>query len=137
MSRWSKSEQPIRAAFWLNSLSTLFVGLISYGIGQSHTAIAQWRLLYLILGGFTMAWAILVLIFLPDSPTNCWYMSEREKFIALQRVKDNNTGMEDKTLKPYQIKECILDPRTWLIVLFGAAQNVTNGKSIHVTRKAV
>ncbi|KAK2806202.1 hypothetical protein FQN50_005925 [Emmonsiellopsis sp. PD_5] len=61
------------------------------------------------------------------SPVKCWYMTDREKYICLERVKGNNTGIEDKTIKWYQVKECLLDPKTWLLAVFSLAQNIPNG----------
>lgn len=54
-------------------------------------------------------------------------MSDREKYICLVRVKENNTGVEDRTLKWYQLRECLLDPKTWLLAIFACAQNIPNG----------
>ncbi|KAJ5088918.1 Major facilitator superfamily domain general substrate transporter [Penicillium angulare] len=124
---WKTSEQPLRVSFWFNQLSSVFSGLISYGIGQTHIALAPWRLLFLVLGGFSIIWAVVLYIFLPDSPVQCWYFTDREKFVCLERVKDNNTGMEDKTIKWYQVRECLMDPKTWLLALFSLAQNIPNG----------
>ena len=121
------SEQPIRVAFWFNQLSSVFSGVVSYGIGQTDTALAPWRLLFIVLGIFSLVWAVVLYVFLPDSPVQCWYFSDREKFVCLERVKDNNTGMEDKTIKWYQVRECLLDPKTWLLALFSLAQNIPNG----------
>lgn len=124
---WRTAEQPLRVAFWFNTLSTVFVGIISYGISHANTDLAQWRLLFIVLGAFTLLWAAIVCVFLPDDPTKCWWLSDREKFVALQRVVDNNTGVDCKVLKRYQIRECLLDWKTWLIVIFALAQNISNG----------
>ncbi|KAL4922132.1 major facilitator superfamily domain-containing protein [Aspergillus aurantiobrunneus] len=124
---WKTSEQPIRVAFWFNQLSSVFAGLVSYGIGQTTTSLSPWRLLFLVLGGFSMLWGAVLWVFLPDSPVQCWYFSPREKYVCLERVKDNNTGIEDKTIKWYQVRECLLDPKTWLLALFSLAQNIPNG----------
>jgi MFS transporter, ACS family, allantoate permease len=124
---WKTSEQPIRVAFWFNTFSTVFTGAISYGVGHTDTPLAQWRLLFLILGGFTLLWTVVLFVFLPDSPVTCWYMSDREKYVCLQRIKANNTGVEDKMIKWYQVRECLLDWKTWLIVIFACAQNIPNG----------
>ncbi|KAJ5689126.1 hypothetical protein N7462_003518 [Penicillium macrosclerotiorum] len=124
---WKTSEQPLRVAFWFNQLSSVFSGLVSYGIGQTNTSVAPWRLLFLVLGGFSLIWAAILYVFLPDSPVQCWYFSDRERFVCLERVKNNNTGMEDKTIKWYQVRECLLDPKTWLLALFSLAQNIPNG----------
>lgn len=45
----------------------------------------------------------------------------------MQRVKGNNTGLEEKKVKWYQVRECLLDPKTWLLALFAIAQNIPNG----------
>ncbi|KAI7609039.1 hypothetical protein KC343_g12464, partial [Hortaea werneckii] len=68
---WKNDEQPIRAAIYLSQGSSIFTGVISYGIGHAHTSIASWRLLFLVLGGFSVLWAGVIWIFLPDSPTTC------------------------------------------------------------------
>ncbi|KAL4938921.1 hypothetical protein BDV06DRAFT_231455 [Aspergillus oleicola] len=124
---WKTSEQPLRVAFWFNQLSSVFAGLVSYGIGQTNTSLSPWRLLFLVLGAFSLLWAVVLYIFLPDSPVTAWYFTDREKFVCLQRVKDNNTGIEDKTIKWYQVRESLFDPKTWLLALFSLAQNIPNG----------
>ncbi|OJD40372.1 allantoate permease [Diplodia corticola] len=125
---WTNQEQPIRAACWMSQFSSIFTGIISYGIGNAtNIHLATWRLLFLVLGGFSLLWAVVVFLFLPDSPTNCRYMTDREKFICLQRIKDNNTGVESKEIKWYQIRECLCDPKTWLLFIFAIAQNIPNG----------
>lgn len=135
---WTIREQPIRLAIWYNVLSSVVTGLLAYGIGHTHTNISPWRLLFFMLGGFGVLWAIILYAFLPSSPIEAWWLSDREKFVALQRVRPNNTGVEDKTVKWYQAKECIMDPKSWLISIFGCAVNIPNGESIdpalyHVT----
>lgn len=112
---------------WMSQFSSIFTGIVSYGIGNANTSLASWRLLFLVLGAFSLLWAVIVFLFLPDSPMQCRYMSDREKFICLQRVKDNNTGIEDKNIKWYQVRECVCDPKTWLLFIFSIAQNIPNG----------
>ncbi|KAI7357696.1 MFS general substrate transporter [Hortaea werneckii] len=125
---WKNDEQPIRAAIYLSQGSSIFTGVISYGIGHAHTSIASWRLLFLVLGGFSVLWAGVIWIFLPDSPTTCWYMSDRQKYICLQRIRGNNTGLEEKNhVKWNQVRGCMEDPRTWLLFVFSIAQNIPNG----------
>jgi MFS transporter, ACS family, allantoate permease len=124
---WTTEEQPIRLAFWFNQLSSVFSGLVSYGIGHTNTSLHPWRLLFIVLGAFTILWSVIIYIFLPDSPVKCWYMSDREKYVCLERLKDNNTGIEDKQIKWYQVRECLLDPKTWLLAFFSLIQNIPNG----------
>lgn len=130
---WTRSEQPVRTAIWFNTVSTAFTGIVSYAIGLTNTGVARWRLLFLVIGGFTVIWACLLWIFLPDSPVSSWQLSDREKWVAIQRVKDNNTGVEDVKFKWYQVRELLADPKTWLLVIFAAAQNVPNGENSEST----
>ncbi|KAL6251756.1 hypothetical protein RBB50_001966 [Rhinocladiella similis] len=124
---WTNKEQPIRVAFWFNQGSSIFSGIISYGIGHTNTSIAPWRLLFLVLGAFSMVWAVVVWFFFPDSPVTCNWLNDREKFISLVRVKDNKTGIEDRKIKWYQVRECLADPKTWALAIFAVAQNIPNG----------
>jgi len=80
-------------------LIQIITGVVSYAIGHTHTAVAPWRLLFIVLGGFTFIWAIVVTIFLPDSPVNCRFLNEREKAIAVLRIKENMTGTENRVSK--------------------------------------
>lgn len=127
---WTRSEQPIRTAIWFNTISTAFTGIVSYAIGLTNTSVSQWRLLFLVVGAFTVLWSILLWFCLPDSPVRCWQFTEREKWIAIQRVKGNNTGVQDIKFKWYQVRELLCDPKTWLLVIFAAAQSVPNGMSL-------
>ncbi|KAF5013811.1 hypothetical protein FDECE_230 [Fusarium decemcellulare] len=124
---WTVSEQPIRVAIWYNTLSSIITGLLSYGIGHSNSAVAPWRLLFITLGAITTAWAGIVYAFLPSSPVEAWWLNDREKYICLERVRKSNTGIEDKTIKWYQVKECLMDPKAWLISIFACAINIPNG----------
>lgn len=125
---FTRSEQPIRVAIWFNQFSTIFNGLISFAVGRAEASIAKWKLIFLVLGGITCGWAVVIGVFLPDSPVNCRWMNDREKYVALKRIEENNTGVEEKEgVKWYQVREALLDPKSWLIVLFGMGQNIING----------
>ncbi|RFU29744.1 hypothetical protein B7463_g6600, partial [Scytalidium lignicola] len=124
---WKNDEHPIRIACWFSQFSSIFSGIVSYGIGHTHSAVHPWRLLFIVLGAFSLLWAIVLWLCLPDTPLNCWYLSDREKYVAIERVKGNNTGVEDKKIKWYQVRECLMDPKTWLLAVFAVSQNIPNG----------
>ncbi|KAF5386728.1 hypothetical protein D9615_001838 [Tricholomella constricta] len=62
----------------------------------------------------------------PDSPTNARFLTPKERAIAVQRIKVNQTGVENKHFKKEQLIEALLDPKTWLFALFSALDNVPN-----------
>ena len=54
---------------------------------------------------------------MPDSPVHAQKLTAEEKIAALERVRDGQIGTENKKFKVEQVKETLLDVRTWLIVL--------------------
>lgn len=109
-------EQPLRIAIYLASIATLFIGPLSYGIGRSTGVdIATWKLLYITVGGVTWLWGIALFWLLPDNPATWKYLTDREKYIALDRVRENNTGVENKNVKWHQVLEAFIDPKSWVL----------------------
>lgn len=79
-----------------NKWLQIYVGLVSYGIGHSTSAIASWRLLFLVLGSISFVFSILLWIFMPDHPNSPRFLSEKQRIIAVQRLAVNNSGVENK-----------------------------------------
>jgi Na+/melibiose symporter-like transporter len=75
------------------------------------------KIIYILLGGLAIIVGICVLIWLPDSPVHARILTREERIAALERVRDDQGGTENKTIKKDQIMEALLDIRTWLIVL--------------------
>ena len=75
-----------------------------------------YKIVYILLGGLAIVVGICVLIWMPDSPVHAQKLSAEEKIAALERVRDGQIGTENKKLKVEQVKETLLDVRTWLIV---------------------
>ncbi|ETS84336.1 hypothetical protein PFICI_02361 [Pestalotiopsis fici W106-1] len=124
---YTKPEQTLRVTVWFTSLSSVITGLVSWGIGHATTGIASWRLLFITLGGFTFVWGIVLFLFLPDSPLSGGFLNEKEKYIAVDRLKENMTGMHNKQFKWYQVREGFLDWKSWLIVAISILLNIPNG----------
>lgn len=60
---------------------------------------------------------VCVLIWMPDSPVHAQNLIPEERIAALERVRDDQVGTENKTIKKEQVIEALTDVRTWLIVL--------------------
>ena len=58
-----------------------------------------------------------MLSFMPDSPGRAHFLSEEERIAAIERIREEQGGTENKMLKKEQVAEALLDIRTWLIVL--------------------
>lgn len=69
------------------------------------------------LGGLAIAVGVCVLIWMPDSPMHAIQLTHEEKIAAIERVRDDQGGIENKKLKKEQVIEALTDVRAWLIVL--------------------
>lgn len=101
-------------------------GLLSYGIGQIDT-FPVWKAVFLTCGGVTVLWAIVLFLFLPDSIMSAKNFTLEEKALLIGRAKLAQTGVLNKSIKWYQIKEAFLDPQVWLLTLFMLLNEIING----------
>jgi sugar phosphate permease len=113
-------------------LSVLFTGPIGYGIGFISGG-DKWRYFFWITGAMTVVWALIVGTFLPDNPVKAKFISERQKAIAIDRVRADQTGIENKTFKKEQMIEAFMDPKTWLMFLFNIWISIPNGGLTNVS----
>ncbi|KAK3192878.1 hypothetical protein K4F52_001235 [Lecanicillium sp. MT-2017a] len=125
---YKKSEQPLRHAAWFlgNTCAGLFGGLLNYGIGHIES-IAPWKASFLILGGMTVAWACVNIFLLPDEPSCAWFFYKADREKAVLRVQENLTGIKNNELKWAQVREALLDMKTWFLVLIHFSSNIPNG----------
>jgi hypothetical protein len=64
---------------------------------------------------------------LPDSPLTAYFLSTEQKVVAVERMRWEQSGIENKTIKMEQFKEVFTDPKTWFYVLATFLCNFTNG----------
>ncbi|KAJ5939569.1 hypothetical protein N7466_002703 [Penicillium verhagenii] len=123
------SEQPLRAGIWFcgNSLSLVFGSLIAAGIIHIQDKLASWQWLFIIFGLVTFLFGIVMLLRLPDSPTDAKFLTEEERMIAVERLKENQAGYKNKEIDRGQILEAFKDMQTWLLALMMFAVNIANG----------
>ena len=71
-------------------------------------------------------WSAVVFIFLPDLPLNARFLNDREKEVAIERLRDNRTGVKCFVFKWRQALEVFKDPQVWLSCLWQGTANITN-----------
>lgn len=86
----------------------------------------SWQIMFLVVGLLTTAIGILVVFFLPDNPMSS-RLSHAEKVLAIERLRSNQTGIENVHFKRRQALECFRDPQAWLLSAVVIASNVPNG----------
>lgn len=122
---YTPGESAFRIAIWWsgNAVAAVVGPLTSYGFGSIPGSLSGWRNIYLFAGLLTVAWSAAVFWFIPDDIRTAKFLSERQRVVAMERVRDNNTGLVEHRIKSEQIAEALLDPLTWLLAtaMFGAA----------------
>lgn len=103
-------------------------GIIAWGVSQyvGH-AILPWQLLFLILGCLTCAWGLFIGWWLPDTPMKAKCFNEDEKRLMVERVRANETGIQNKVYKRYQAVEALTDPIVWLYVMLQLTSTLVIG----------
>jgi len=127
---YRKAEQPMRNTITFGAYSSVINGLIGYGIGfipAGSGSLLSWRWLFIVLGGVTVIWGTFVFFYLPDNPGNARWLTTREKALVVRRVQQNQTGIENKVWKWYQVRECLLDYRTWILFFYIIGVTIPNG----------
>ena len=130
---YTRDEMPTRVGIWFagNSVGGLVSSLLAFGVGHiddGDGGIRPWRWMYIILGSASFLWAIPMLVFLPDSISKARFLSEEERRHAAERTALAGTGStENARWKWGQLRECLSDPKTWLIFLLELCSQMPNG----------
>jgi hypothetical protein len=101
-------------------------GILSYGIGQIN-GFPVWKAVFLVCGGMTVLWGVVLLLFLPDSILSAKFFSLEEKALLIGRARLAKTGVLNKSIKWNQIREVFVDAQVWILILFVLLNEVING----------
>jgi hypothetical protein len=126
---YQRSEQSSRAGtfYCFNGVGASVGGILFFAVGQATGNFAIWRIIFLLAGGLTVCWGILLLFLLPNSLMTAKRFSPTEKATLIARSRQNQTGVLNTTIKVSQIKEALLDPQIWLLFLFVLLNETING----------
>lgn len=91
--------------------------LINYGLGHISGALSPWRYMYLVAGAITVIWAFVILFLMPPDPIRAKRFTDRERYIAVARLRTNNSGVRNTHFKLEQVRELLLDLRFWLVFI--------------------
>lgn len=126
---YKKNEQPPRTGIWYlgTGTGTIIGSLLSYAFQHVNSAsLYSWQILFLVVGLLTICIGITVTLIFPDNPMTS-RLSHQEKIWAIERLRENQTGIENKHFKSNQVAECFMDPQTWLLSLITISSSVPNG----------
>lgn len=68
-----------------------------------------------VIGVVTFVVGVVALFYFPSTPMDYKLFSHKEKVVSIWRVANNQTGIKQGEVFPYQIKEAFLEPRVWCV----------------------
>jgi ACS family allantoate permease-like MFS transporter len=124
---YTKSEQITRVAIWYTTSgwANVFGGLFAFAINHAKTF--KWQGLFVFYGCLTFCMGVILFFFLAASPTQASWLTDEEKTIALERVRENKTGSEVWRFNKSQLFECFTDIRFYMMFLLLVSTGLPNG----------
>ncbi|KAJ6177796.1 hypothetical protein N7519_008257 [Penicillium mononematosum] len=113
---WRRSEQTLRVSYWnaMNGLTAIIGSLLTYGLGHIHSnTLYRYQTIFMFCGLLTVVYSFLVFWLMPDSPMEAKCLSDREKFIATERLRANQMGISNQEWRWDHAREVVLDLKTW------------------------
>ncbi|KAJ5981894.1 hypothetical protein N7522_013522 [Penicillium canescens] len=128
---WTKPEQSRRTGLWYSQIGVAQIvgSAISYGFQHVNSiTLANWQILFLFMGCLTTVAGIAIIFLLPDNPMSASFLNDEEKIMAIEHVRVNLTGVENKHFKPYQLVELLFkDKETWPLFFITLLAMIDNG----------
>ena len=125
--------------FLMNGTAIIFNGLSAFGVYHvNHEVISPWKVYMLLTGGLTLVLGVLFWFFIPNSPMTARFLTHEERVIAIERLKGESTGVENKEWKKDQFMEALTDWKSWAVsavsFLFGLLYLTDSLQSLHVSK---
>ncbi|KAJ5946131.1 major facilitator superfamily domain-containing protein [Penicillium verhagenii] len=119
---WKTKEQPLRIGLMIagNAVGSLIGNGVDFGamkLGGIYTD-SRWKWIYVILGTCALFAGMVVMGSMPATPMKAWFLTDREKRIAVRRLMGNNTGIHTRRFKIRQALSAFLDPQLYALSIF-------------------
>ncbi|KAL1413231.1 hypothetical protein Q8F55_000984 [Vanrija albida] len=127
---YRKEEQPFVSAMWqmMLGLHSMIGGILGFAFYHvQKNALRGWQWMTLCIAIFSLISGVVILIWLPDSPTQARWATEEEKSKFVERVRVNNQGLKNTEFKREQVVEAFTDPYTFLLFLLPFLQTLVVG----------
>ncbi|KAI0015089.1 MFS general substrate transporter [Xylariomycetidae sp. FL0641] len=113
---YRREEQASRVTYWymMNGAQQIVGGLLAYCFTLITTGpLKSWQWLFLSYGIISVFFGIFVFFYMPDSPMRAKCFSEADKHLMVERVRSNQTGIQNRVFKKDQVYDALKDPQTW------------------------
>ncbi|KAF3765194.1 MFS general substrate transporter [Cryphonectria parasitica EP155] len=113
---YRRDEQAARVIYWymMNGMQQIVGGLLAYCFTLITTGpLKSWQWIFLVYGIISIFFGLFVGWWMPDSPMRAKCFSEEDKHLMIERVRDNQTGVQNRVFKKDQLIEGLRDPQIW------------------------
>ncbi|KAM7215951.1 14b28d54-7c27-47ee-85cc-5d2f8fd2a3d5 [Rhypophila decipiens] len=128
---WRRSEQTLRTSYWnaMNGVTFIVGSLFTYGLGHIDTGgkMFRYQVVFLFCGLLTVVYSGVVLWLMPDSPMEAKYLNQREKVIAVERLRANQMGIASRKWRWDHVWETVVDLKTWCWFVAIVAISIASG----------
>jgi len=126
---YKKQEQALRMGAWYccTGYVSAVAPLINYGLGHLKGSLSSWKYMYLFAGALTILWAAVIYFFMPPDPIRAKGFTERERYIAVARMRENNSGVRNTHFKVAQVYEAFTDLKFWIVFAIAFLMMIANG----------
>ncbi|GKT88756.1 allantoate permease [Colletotrichum tofieldiae] len=127
---WRRSEQTLVTSSWnaMNGVTFIVGSLFTYGLGHIESdKLYKYQIIFLFCGLLTVTYSFIVLVLMPDSPMSAKYLTEREKVIAVERLRANQMGIQSGVWRWDHVWETFMDLKTWCWFVLVIAISIASG----------
>ncbi|KAK6068623.1 major facilitator superfamily transporter [Seiridium cupressi] len=113
---YKREEQAARVTYWymMNGVQQIIGGLLAFCFSLITSGpLKSWQWLFLVYGVISVIFGAFVGWWMPDSIMRAKCFSETDKRLMVERVRSNQTGIQNREFKKYQVYEALTDPQTW------------------------
>ncbi|KAI0834715.1 MFS general substrate transporter [Hypoxylon sp. FL0890] len=130
---YKREELYFRVGIYVSAASTAgaFGGLLAAGFTQipewgiASSRLHTWRNIFFFEGLITMIAAMIAPFILPQSPETSKYLTEREKFIAAERLRLEHKGSSHEKVEVRHVKRSLLNINNYICAIGFFAINIT------------
>ncbi|OJD13714.1 hypothetical protein AJ78_05846 [Emergomyces pasteurianus Ep9510] len=124
-----KAEQALRMGMWYSCTGYISAisPLINYGLGHITGSLSPWKYMYIVAGVITILWAVVIYFLMPPDPIRAKGFTDRERYIAVARMRVNNSGVRNTHFKIEQVWDAFSDLKFWIIFAASFLLMIANG----------
>lgn len=98
----------------MNGSQQIVGGLLAYCFSLVDSGpLKSYQALFITYGCFTVVYGFFVLWWMPDSPMRAKCFTEEDKHLMVERVRANQTGLQNRRFRKEQMIEGFTDPQTY------------------------